>query len=185
MDFGKIIGSVAGGLLGGIGSKKSSGGTEQVKKEPWEAAQPWLKNLLAEGQNLQSYYQANPFNQQQQQAYNNIFSDANMFRSQIAPGLFGKANEMMGSNYQRRSFDRPGLVGYSPQAQQQFTPANVFGTPQMNPIGLLDFNPKQVVPEPVAAAPVANPNAELDKLVMEKLREQYIANIAGNFSGGG
>lgn len=167
----KAIGAVAGGLLGASGSKKSSGGTEQVKKEPWEAAQPWLKNLLTEGQDLQNYYKANPFNQQQQDAYNNIFSDMNMFRSQIAPGLFGKANEMMGSNYQRRSFDRPGLVGYSTQGllQQPMQSQQVFGKPQVNPVGLLDFTPKQVEQQP---APAFDQNTIAEMVKAELLRAE-------------
>jgi len=77
------------------------GGGQTASKEPWEAARPWLEENIRTGQDLQRYYQQNPFNPQQQQAYNNIFADQANFRGQIAPGMMDFANRLMGTNYQR------------------------------------------------------------------------------------
>ena len=95
--LGPVLGSVAGGLVGGSGSK----GGQTQSKEPWEAARPWLEDNIRTGQDLQRFYQQNPFNRQQQDAYNNIFSDQSNFRGNIAPGMMDFANRLMGTNYQR------------------------------------------------------------------------------------
>lgn len=92
---GPIAGSVVGGLM-------SDGGEQQsTSKEPWSAAAPWLRENLRTGQGLQGYYQQNPFNPQQQASYQNTFGDIDAFRNQMAPGLMGFANKLMGSSYQR------------------------------------------------------------------------------------
>ena len=95
--LGPVLGSVAGGLVGRSGSK----GGQTQSKEPWEAARPWLEDNIRTGQDLQRFYQQNPFNRQQQDAYNNIFADQSNFRGNIAPGMMDFANRLMGTNYQR------------------------------------------------------------------------------------
>lgn len=61
-----VAGPLIGGLLGGASSSGTQqGGTQTVNNDPWAAAQPWMKANLETGQNLQNYYQKNPFNQQQ------------------------------------------------------------------------------------------------------------------------
>ena len=95
-----VAGPVAGAVVGGL----MSGDSEQsqtASKEPWSAAAPWMRENLRTGQGLQNYYQQNPFNPQQQTAYQNIFGDLDAFRNQMAPGLMGFANRLMGSSYQR------------------------------------------------------------------------------------
>lgn len=95
-----ILGPIAGSVVGGL----MSGDSEQsqtASKEPWKDAAPWLRENLRTGQGLQGYYQQNPFNPQQQTAYQNTFGDIDAFRSQMAPGLMGFANKLMGSSYQR------------------------------------------------------------------------------------
>lgn len=95
-----ILGPIAGSVVGGL----MSGDSEQsqtASKEPWKDAVPWLRENLRTGQGLQGYYQQNPFNPQQQTAYQNTFGDIDAFRSQMAPGLMGFANKLMGSSYQR------------------------------------------------------------------------------------
>lgn len=184
----EILGSIAGGLLGGFGSKKSSGGTETAKKEPWEAARPWLIDNLATGQNLQKYYQQNPFNQQQQQAYNDLFGDLSNFRSQIAPGLFDKANQMMGSNYQRQSYARPGMAGYSQGGGllNQPTAQATFGMPQGGNYGLLNFAQPQPVQPAQAPAIDSTTMAQMirDELArIQKAKDDetaYLMNAGGN-----
>ena len=93
---GPIAGSVVGGLMGGDSQQ-----SQTASKEPWADAAPWLRENLRTGQGLQNYYQQNPFNPQQQTAYQNIFGDLDAFRNQMAPGLMGFANRLMGSSYQR------------------------------------------------------------------------------------
>jgi hypothetical protein len=93
--LGSIAGPVVGGLLGGQSSRQTA------SKEPWKPAIKPLTDSLATGQRLENYYQQNPFNPLQQQAYQNIFGDLDMLRGQIAPEMFGFANQMMNSNYQR------------------------------------------------------------------------------------
>lgn len=95
-----IIGPIAGSVVGGL---MSDGGGEQqtATKEPWSAAAPWLRQQLEQGHNLQAYYQQNPWNNLQQTAYQNTFSDIDNFRSSMAPGLMDFANRLMGQNYSR------------------------------------------------------------------------------------
>ena len=163
----EILGTIAGGLLGGLASKKSKGGTETVDKSPWAPAQPWLLNNIATGQNLQNYYQQNPFNQQQIQAYNNLFGDLDNFRSRIAPGLFDKANQMMNGGYQRQSYARPGMAGYSQggllqQPAQAGSQQPVFGIPQAGGYSLLSMqSPVQQQPQPQQPAFDAKTVAQL------------------------
>lgn len=149
----EILGTIAGGLLGGLGSKKSKGGTETQDRSPWAPVQPWLLNNIVTGQNLQNYYQQNPFNAQQQQAYRNLFGDLDNFRSQIAPGLFDKANQIMNGGYQRQSYARPGMAGYSQGGGllQQPVTQGAFSIPQAGNYGLLNFAPAQTQPTQPAA----------------------------------
>ena len=90
MPFASILGAVAGpligGLLGGAGGGSSQGGTQTMNKDPWLPAQDWMKSNLATGQNLQNYYQKNPFNQQQQAAYGNLASGSD-YLNRVTPGL--------------------------------------------------------------------------------------------------
>lgn len=98
MSFGAVAGAVVGGIMGG----GSGGGSSQTaSKEPWEPAAPWLRQQIQDGQDLERYYQSNPFNSLQQTGYQNLFSDIDNFRSNIAPGLMNFANGMMNSRYQR------------------------------------------------------------------------------------
>lgn len=94
-----ILGPVAGAVVGGL---MSDGGEQQTAtKEPWSAAAPWLRQQLEQGQNLQAYYQQNPWNNLQQTAYQNTFADIDQFRNSMAPGLMDFANRLMGQNYSR------------------------------------------------------------------------------------
>jgi hypothetical protein len=79
----------------------SDGEQQTATKEPWSAAAPWLRQQLEQGQNLQAYYQQNPWNNLQQTAYQNTFSDIDQFRNSMAPGLMDFANRLMGQNYSR------------------------------------------------------------------------------------
>lgn len=97
MAFAKVAGGLIGGLLGGGGGGES----QTASKEPWEPARKPLINSINTGQDLERYYQQNPFNPLQQQGYQNLFADLDQFRSQLSPQLMQFANGMMQSDYQR------------------------------------------------------------------------------------
>lgn len=129
-------------LLGGLLGGQSSNTKDSTSRDPWAPAQPWLINNITQGQKLQNYYQQNPFNAQQQTGYNNLFGDIDQFRNQVAPGMMGFANGMMGSNYQR-SRGPVGSAGYgsaspSPLAAQpgpfSMAPGGSFGAVDFNKI---------------------------------------------------
>lgn len=80
--------TVAGAVLN---SGNSQGGTATQTKDPWAAAVPWLTQNLGTGQQLQQYYQQNPFNQQQQNAYSNMGSNSDYAR-QLASSVLGQMN---------------------------------------------------------------------------------------------
>jgi hypothetical protein len=65
-DYAPLIGAAAGALGSGSSSTSTS-----AAKTPWANAMPWLNENLASGQALQQRYAANPFSENQQQAYNN------------------------------------------------------------------------------------------------------------------
>ena len=98
MSFAAIAGPIAGAVVGGL---MSDGEQQTATKEPWSAAAPWLRQQLEQGQNLQAYYQQNPWNAPQQTAYQNTFSDIDQFRNSMAPGMMDFANRLMGQNYSR------------------------------------------------------------------------------------
>ena len=60
-------------------------------REPWKAAQPFLNQLLGQGQQLSTQYQQQPFSQGQQTAYNNQAGLLNAINTQM-PGLLGAFN---------------------------------------------------------------------------------------------
>ena len=118
-----IIGPVAGAVVGGVMNKGGGGGGSQTaSKEPWAEAAPWIKDNIKTGQDLQRYYQQNPFNSLQQTGYQNQFADLDQFRNQMAPGLMNFANKLMGSNYQRASAGTE-IGATNPYAAQAMMPA--------------------------------------------------------------
>ena len=123
-----IAGSVVGGLM-------SDGEQQTATKEPWSAAAPWLRQQLEQGQNLQAYYQQNPWNNLQQTAYQNTFSDIDQFRNSMAPGLMDFANRLMGQNYSRGGTpQRAQGVGLMSGGQ-----SGPFSVAPSRSYGLLDF----------------------------------------------
>lgn len=118
--------AVAGAAIGAVGSSMGGGGggggSQTASKEPWAEAAPWIKDNIKTGQDLQRYYQQNPFNSLQQTGYQNQFSDLDQFRNQMAPGLMNFANKLMGSNYQRASAGTE-IGATNPYAAQAMMPA--------------------------------------------------------------
>ncbi|MCA3039429.1 MAG: hypothetical protein ING37_02335 [Rhodocyclaceae bacterium] len=106
--LGAILGPIAGALAGGLMGGDDSGQQQTATKEPWAPARKPLINSLNTGQELERYYQQNPFNAIQQTAYQNLFGDLDAFRGQNA-GVMDFANRLMGTNYSRSG--APGQVG--------------------------------------------------------------------------
>lgn len=120
-DAAKVAVPLVTGAAAAAASGKTDGGTQTNTKEPWSEAQPWLKNLLAQGQELQNYYTANPFNDTQKAAYQNLLGDLNTYRAQQMPGLMGLSNNIMGRTYSR------GGVTQAPTTAPNYA-GNLFGT---------------------------------------------------------
>ena len=155
MSFGTVAAAVAGPLIGGLlGGASSSGtqqgGTETVRKDPWSAADPWLRQQIQTGQQLQNYYQQNPFNAQQQNAYGQL-SNSNNYINQLVPNLLGQIS------------GQPGFDRANPRARMQGVNFNVpnlgfGGTQSQNPVNMNTANnpfASGAMQQPVAQAPVA------------------------------
>lgn len=112
--FGQILGALAGGLLGGGDSESSQTQT----RTPWAPAQPWLQNNITQGQALQNQYMANPFSQQQQNAFSNSFGMSDAYRAML-PQLLQGLN--MGQFDRTNPLKRPQAMsfsGFNPQMSQ-------------------------------------------------------------------
>ena len=94
-----IAGAVAGSVVSGAMNKSGSGGSQTVDKSPWEPAQPFLKDLIKDGQSLYSNYQQNPFSDAQKTAYQNQFTMADTYNNQIMPGLLKGFQGLLGSGF--------------------------------------------------------------------------------------
>ena len=119
------LGSVFGGVAGAMGSRDQQ---QTSSRDPWAPAQPFLKDLLSQGQQLQQQYLQQPFSPQQQAAYNNIGGLLNAVNNS-AGGLFGgmTANASGLNNFDRSNPRRPlvpggsiNLAGFAPQATSFF-----------------------------------------------------------------
>lgn len=99
-------------VLGAYAGYKSSQDQQQTSsRDPWSGAQPMLKGLLDQGQQLQQQYAAQPFSQQQQTAYNNLGGLLNAANTS-APGLLaGMAANSSGANNYDRANPRKALQG--------------------------------------------------------------------------
>lgn len=101
MSFGAVAASVAGAVVSSSMGGGGGGESQTASKEPWEPTRKPLINSINTGQDLERYYQQQPFNRLQQQGYQNLYSDLDQYRNQMQPGLMNFANNMMTSNYQR------------------------------------------------------------------------------------
>jgi len=194
------------GLAGAAAGAMSSGDQQQTteqKRTPWEPAQPWMKANLQSGQDLQQYMQKNPFNAQQKIGYQNLFGGIDSMNQQIAPGLMGMANNMMGSSYQRQRGGAPGsAAGYGGAVQpgglmRNNTPPVFPTTPQGPAHGLLDFeamNPYSAQnPAGIATQQPVNPEqmtndeiqAMIDKMIKGKTGGNSDGSLYGDAGSGG
>lgn len=199
-----ILGPVAGAVVGGLMS--DGGGEEQTAtKEPWSAAAPWLRENIAQGQNLQAYYQQNPWNSLQQTGYQNIYGDLDNFRSNMAPGLMDFANKLMGQNYSRGGAtmqNKPqamprssaqsgnggmlsGLLSGAQSGQQSRGSSGPFSVSPGQSYGLLDFQALNPYNGALKPAEIKQPDqqtieqaiqAELDRRAAAQVDPYYAAN---------
>lgn len=206
-----ILGPIAGSVVGGLMSD-GGGESQTASKEPWEPARKPLINSINTGQDLERYYQQNPFNPLQQQGYQNLFADLDQFRGQMAPQLMQFANGMMNSNYQRGPRNSQmemmprqpqGLMGQmaqnKPMQMQQGGLMGLlgqnFGAPQAGAYGgggaggLLNFsqlNPFTSTVNGIPAKPAAPPEppmTDANRALLERiLAERQFAEDSGRFA---
>lgn len=185
-----ILGPIAGSVVGGL---MSDGGEQQTaSKEPWKDAAPWLRENIAQGQNLQAYYQQNPFNQPQQTAYQNTFTDLDAFRNSMAPGLMGFANKLMGTNYsrgqagQQMPMQQAQMVQTKPMQQMQgggvdqssglLSQQGPFSVPQGQSYGLLDFKALNPYNNALKPAEIKQPDQQtIEQAVQAEIERQRAA----------
>lgn len=191
MAWAAVIGA-GGALLGSMNSGDQQQSTEQ-KKTPWEPAQPWMKANLQSGQDLQQYMQANPFNAQQKTGYQNLFGGIDQMNQQIAPGLMGLANNLIGSSYQRQKGGAPGsAAGYGgavqPGGLMRNSNAQVFPTsPSGQAHGLLNWdamNPYSTAnPAGIAKQQTKSPD-QMTNDEIQAMIDDIIKGKTGDYNGG-
>lgn len=124
-------GAVAGAAVGVVGSALTSrggsqtnggAGTQTQTKEPWLQAQPWIMNNLSQGQALQNAYQAHPFNDLQNQAFQNQANQSAYMRAAV-PSLLGQISaqqvgfDRSNPNARPNAFNFDGLVSAAKAGQ--------------------------------------------------------------------
>lgn len=186
-----ILGPIAGSVVGGL---MSDGEQQTATKEPWSAAAPWLRQQLEQGQNLQAYYQQNPWNNLQQTAYQNTFSDIDQFRNSIAPGLMGFANKLMGQNYSRGGAQTMGNMQQTkPQAMngllsgQSGGQSGPFSVAPNRSYGLLDFKALNPYNNALKPAEIKQPTQQtIEEAIQAELdRRQRENQYSGSARDGG
>lgn len=177
-----ILGPIAGSVVGGL---MSDGEQQTATKEPWSAAAPWLRQQLEQGRNLQAYYQQNPWNNLQQNAYQNTYSDIDKFRNSMAPGLMDFANRLMGQNYSRGGATARMPMGNMQQTKPQAMSGLLSGQSggQSGPFsvapsrsyGLLDFNALNPYNNALKPAEIKQPTQQtIEEAVRAEIERQRI-----------
>lgn len=185
-----IAGAVAGSVVSGAMNKSGSGGSQTVDKSPWEPAQPFLKDLIKDGQSLYANYQQNPFSDAQKTAYQNQFTMADQYNNQIMPGLLQGFQGLLGSKFGDIS---SGLVGGLQGAQQrQMASAPQTGkSGQYAPssFGLLDFNAMNpwtngtATPNAIASKTAEDKTETPEQKTKRELEEYMLWNMSRNDGG--
>ena len=190
-----VAGPVAGAVVGGL---TSDGEQQTATKEPWSAAAPWLRQQIEQGQNLQAYYQQNPWNSLQRTGYQNIYGDLDNFRNSIAPGMMDFANRLMGTNYSRGGATARMPMGNMQQTKPQAMSGLLSGQSggQSGPFsvapnrsyGLLDFNALNPYNGALKPAEIKQPTQQtIEEAVQAELdrRQQREAQYGGSAAFGG
>ena len=190
-----VAGPVAGAVVGGL---TSDGEQQTATKEPWSAAAPWLRQQIEQGQNLQAYYQQNPWNSLQRTGYQNIYGDLDNFRNSIAPGMMDFANRLMGTNYSRGGATARMPMGNMQQTKPQAMSGLLSGQSggQSGPFsvapnrsyGLLDFNALNPYNGALKPAEIKQPTQQtIEEAIQAELdrRQQREAQYGGSAAFGG
>ena len=98
----KGTGALLGAAAGALSSKDQ---TQTSTRDPWSAAQPFLKQQLQQGSDLSNKYAAQPFSAAQQTAYGNVGGLLDMINGN-AGGLMANAGAV-GQNQFRRGMYQP------------------------------------------------------------------------------
>lgn len=112
-------GSNLAGLIGGIAGATQGGKTETSSRDPWSAAQPYLKNLLADADAMRAGLKDQPFTPQQTQQYQQAFAGLDQARGAI-PGLLNWGQQAMQRQPTTPSYQQlfgGGLLPQQPTAQ--------------------------------------------------------------------
>ena len=187
--FTALAPTVVGGLLGGASSSGTQqGGTQTVNRDPWAPAQDWMKQNLTTGQNLQNYYQKNPFNDQQMSGYGNLASGAD-YLNRLTPSLLQQFSQPTGfdrNNPQARpnplNFNAPSV---SPQMAQAYG-----GQMQMSaPSSHMNLNTSQNPFANGGASPMAQaaqiPPQDIQAMIDKALAAKQQSIFPENNNGGG
>ena len=139
-----IVGAVAGSAVSGAMSGDGDSQESTTSKAPWAEAEPWIKDNIATGQQLQQYYQQNPFNQIQRGALQNTLSDQDYYRNTLMPGLMALIGQPRAGGNSLSALGIPqGSVGGQQQGLlgAKGTPLqSLFQVPQAsNRAGLIDW----------------------------------------------
>ena len=162
--------SAGAAVLGAMNSGDSKGGTTTESRDPWLAAQPWMRQNLQTGQNLQNHYQQNPFNQQQLGAYHNL-SQGNDYVNQVVPSLLQQMSQPQGFNRANPTQGPRPFNFASPGAGTNLG----FGGVQPQAPWTPPANPFDSMPAAAPAAPVADP--------MSGRTRDYWENLPGRYDG--
>jgi hypothetical protein len=185
--------NLGGAAIGAIASSQSSDGpSQESKREPWGPAVPWLTANLKTGQDLQGFYQKNPFSQQQKTGMQNQLGMADQFQGQMMPGLMDFANKGMTSQYRRASGGAPGSMSGYGGAQRQAgllsSGQGPFSAPKTQAFGLIDWSAQNPFSEQngVGTTQAAAPQTadQLASLTPDQL-ERLLMMLGGAGGGGG
>ena len=99
---------LAGTALGAMSGKDQQ---QTSSRDPWGPAQPFLQDLIGQGQQLSQAYQQQPFSQQQQTAYNNLGGLLNAINTGAGGLLAGMNANASGANNFDRANPRKALQG--------------------------------------------------------------------------
>lgn len=118
-DIAKAVAPLAGAAIGAAASKDQE---QTAEREPWKPAQEWMKQNIADGQALQAFYKANPFNDNQKAALQQKLGMLQNY-TQMLPGLLDQIN---------------GMGGYSRDGSKVSSPIKFNTQGLLNP-GVVDF----------------------------------------------
>lgn len=118
---GQLLGAGLGAVAGALDGKDK---TQSSTRDPWAEAQPFLKQLLAQGSQLATQYQNQPFSQAQKTAYGNVGGLLDLTNAN-AQGLMSAFNQIGNNKFVRGQRNTGGattglLSGFAPGSYGSF-----------------------------------------------------------------